>query len=337
MNSISNPSSKQCIDSDFEVVPIPVYYLFHNEFSNDQYKLFMYLFQNKIIWFSYRKNFQPIVKPAKQINVNPTILDLLSKSSVYTSDVGWGCMLRCSQMLLSQALIKQNNFASKNEIIKLFLDNQRFPFSIHTMISEGNKFGKNPGDWYGPHMACHVIKNCYDNSKETDLKVIIAEQGTLYEDEYQKENNEKLVLIPVRLGVRKIEPRYYSDIRYFLKHHGSIGMLGGTPRHALYFVGSVKTQEGKETNKLIAMDPHTVQDTDFEQLTTYKCNDPKLIHMNEIDPSIAIGFYFRNPDDFKSLKTMIDCNNSDLITIKKTRNSEMTTDNIIEEFELIGS
>ena len=173
-------------ESNFEIIPIPVYYLFHNEFNNDQYNTFMYLFQNRILWFSYRKNFQPIMKPAKQLNTKHSLLDLIPRVPVYTSDVGWGCMLRCSQMLLAQTIIKTGHFDNTKDIIKLFLDNQKYPFSIQNMTIEGNKFGKNPGDWYGPQMACHLIKKCYANykeshSEENNLNVIIAEQGILYE------------------------------------------------------------------------------------------------------------------------------------------------------------
>uniref|UniRef100_A0A8B9KDU0 Cysteine protease n=1 Tax=Astyanax mexicanus TaxID=7994 RepID=A0A8B9KDU0_ASTMX len=40
------------------------------------------------MWFTYRKNFQPIG------GTGPT------------SDTGWGCMLRCGQMILAEALIR---------------------------------------------------------------------------------------------------------------------------------------------------------------------------------------------------------------------------------------
>ena len=199
------------------------------------------------------------------------------------------------------------------------------------MVIHGNKFGKNPGNWYGPQMACHLIKNCYNESVHNHLNIVISEQGMVYEDEIL---DETLLLIPLRIGIRKIEQRYYSDLRYFLKYYGSVGIIGGTPRHALYFVGSVKTPEGKETDKLIALDPHTVQDVDYYEMNTYSCREPKLIHMNEMDPNIAIGFYFRNEDDFKVLKTMVDCNKSDLITIQKTK-SKVLKDELIEEFEII--
>lgn len=41
------------------------------------------------LWFTYRKGFVPIG----------------GTGSTFTSDKGWGCMLRCGQMVLGQALV----------------------------------------------------------------------------------------------------------------------------------------------------------------------------------------------------------------------------------------
>ena len=48
---------------------------------------------SKIIYFCYRKNFLPIYSNK-------------SSKTTYTSDSGWGCMIRCSQMLVARALYK---------------------------------------------------------------------------------------------------------------------------------------------------------------------------------------------------------------------------------------
>ena len=82
-----------------------------------------------ITWFSYRSNMP---------RIGQTYL---------TSDLGWGCMIRCGQMILCQGLtrhIQGKEFIynhvlfneSKREkyllMMKLFSDrNTRAPFSIH--------------------------------------------------------------------------------------------------------------------------------------------------------------------------------------------------------------
>ena len=58
-----------------------------------------------IPWFSYRENFEQI---------------LGDENVVYTSDAGWGCMLRASQMILAQGLFKLYNLKNLYEFINQF-------------------------------------------------------------------------------------------------------------------------------------------------------------------------------------------------------------------------
>ena len=90
--------------------------IFNSSFflKNEEGKKKFYEKINKILYFSYRKNY-PI-----QINYK--------NKSEYSSDCGWGCMIRSSQMLFSRAIykiLKKTN--SINESLKstiyFFLDN----------------------------------------------------------------------------------------------------------------------------------------------------------------------------------------------------------------------
>ena len=58
-----------------------------------------------IPWFSYRENFEQITG---------------DENVVYTSDAGWGCMFRASQMILAQGLFKLYNIKSLYEFINQF-------------------------------------------------------------------------------------------------------------------------------------------------------------------------------------------------------------------------
>lgn len=112
------------------------------------------------IWLTYRKEFP--------------VLD----GSYYTSDCGWGCMLRSGQMLLAQALVfhflgrdwRWNDDASEEEqtlqdslhrmIVQWFGDkpSPACPLSLHQMVSQGLMAGKRPGDWYGPSSVSYIIQ-----------------------------------------------------------------------------------------------------------------------------------------------------------------------------------
>ena len=106
------------------------------------------------IWLTYRRQFERI------------------EGSHFTSDCGWGCMLRSGQMLLAQAFVTQylgrewrwtgSRSDAKTDmihrmIIKWFLDDTESPFSIHRLVQIGSSFGKRAGDWYGPATTAHIL------------------------------------------------------------------------------------------------------------------------------------------------------------------------------------
>ena len=62
-----------------------------------------------------------------------------------------------------------------------------------------------------------------------------------------------LVLVPVRLGSEsRLNPLYGTCIQALLADPTCIGIIGGRPKHSLYFVGF-------QDENLIHLDPHLVQ------------------------------------------------------------------------------
>ena len=96
--------------------------LFNYQQRVQQKSLFENLFQ-KIIWVSYRRSFSPIYRMKYSEN-GAAYPDLSSKK--FTSDCGWGCMIRCAQMMLSNTFSKlsEEGFLNLNEqvILRKFLD-----------------------------------------------------------------------------------------------------------------------------------------------------------------------------------------------------------------------
>jgi cysteine protease ATG4 len=105
---------------------------------------------SQVIWISYRKGFTPLTR---QLIVNQDLTrSMMAKQTVrqITSDCGWGCMIRCSQMLLANTLRRLLPSKHTRDILALFLDHPEAPFSLHSMCEQGRDLmGKEPGDWYG--------------------------------------------------------------------------------------------------------------------------------------------------------------------------------------------
>lgn len=103
------------------------------------------------LWFTYRRGFVPI------------------GDSGLTSDKGWGCMLRCGQMVLAQALLNlhlgrewcwsaESKCQAYLKILRLFEDRRGAVYSIHQVAQMGATEGKEVGQWFGPNTIAQVLK-----------------------------------------------------------------------------------------------------------------------------------------------------------------------------------
>lgn len=278
-------------------------------------------FQSRL-WLTYRREF-PILN-----------------GSNFTSDCGWGCMLRSGQMLLAQALVCHflgrdwrwrpeepcntgDMFRSEKihrAIIKWFADTPKpvSPFSIHTLVRLGEDSGKKAGDWYGPGSVAHLLRMAVkaaaeENDEFERLCVYVAQDSAVYLqdviDECEQGSGDGrgqhpsknwksvIVLVPVRLGGEKVNAIYAPCLTSLLTLKHCIGIIGGRPRHSLYFVGF-------QEDKLIHLDPHYCQErVDVWQpnfpLSSFHCRSPRKMNLSKMDPSCSIGFYCRTREDLE--------------------------------------
>ena len=171
-NTINNIINKQILNKISSNKSLT---LFNKTYTNDSFDKFMKKF-NKLIYFCYRKNMHPI---NTRLNIS------------ITRDSGWGCMLRCGQMIMSKAIykyLKAEKYTTEKaitETIKLFLDipydtknipnfftyimkknpyiNTQMailaPFGLHMNCALGKIYNKYAGEWFSDVNICQNYRD----------------------------------------------------------------------------------------------------------------------------------------------------------------------------------
>ncbi|XP_036110451.1 cysteine protease ATG4B isoform X2 [Molossus molossus] len=251
------------------------------------------------LWFTYRKNFPAIG------GTGPT------------SDTGWGCMLRCGQMIFAQALLcrhlgrdwrwtqRKRQPDSYFHVLNAFIDKKDSYYSIHQIAQMGVGEGKSIGQWYGPNTVAQVLKKLAVFDTWSALAVHIAMDNTVVMEDIRAEVTSRpspwrplVLLIPLRLGLTDINEAYVETLKGCFMMPQSLGVIGGKPNSAHYFIGYM----GEE---LIYLDPHTTQpavelaDSHVIPDESFHCqHPPSRMSIGELDPSIAVGFFCKTEDDF---------------------------------------
>ncbi|XP_071949326.1 cysteine protease ATG4A-like isoform X2 [Antedon mediterranea] len=276
------------------------------------------------IWVTYRKGFPPIG------GTGPTY------------DTGWGCMLRCGQMMLAQALICRHlgrdwrwHPSQHNEIyfkiLRMFLDKKDSPYSIHQIAQMGIGEGKNIGQWFGPNTVSQVIRKLCAFDEWSDVAVHVSLDNTVVIEDIKtlcvinedikspttkgksKSSKQKakaavsgqvkkkwkplVLFIPLRLGLNEINSVYVKALKKCFTLKQTLGVIGGKPNHAHYFIGCVG-------ELLLYLDPHTTQipvvEDKWDHISddSYHCYHSSTMQIKDLDPSIALGFFCKDEDDF---------------------------------------
>ncbi|KAH7700927.1 Protein ATG-4.1 a [Aphelenchoides avenae] len=133
-------------------------------------------FATSRLWFTYRRHFPAIGCTGP------------------TTDHGWGCMLRCGQMLVAHALsvvhLGRNwqwrarwKDPTYRRLLAMFQDRRTSLYSIHQIAQMGVSEGKPLGEWFGPNTIAQVLKKLAVYDDWTRLAVHVAMDNVLISDD----------------------------------------------------------------------------------------------------------------------------------------------------------
>lgn len=233
----------------------------------------------------------------------------------------------------------------------MFGDSEESPFSIHNLLKSGEVYALAPGLWVGPYamsrtwetlarkkidentlqdkpfpMAIYVVSGDEDGERG-GAPVVCIEDASTQCSEFSKGQDEWspiLLLVPLVLGLDKVNPRYLPLLAATFTFPQSLGILGGRPGASTYIIGV-------QDDKAFYLDPHDVQqavniskDNLEADTSSYHCNVVRQFPLESIDPSLAIGFYCRDKDDFEDFcsrasELAAESNGAPLFTVTQAR------------------
>lgn len=277
------------------------------------------------VWLMYRTQF-PTAIPRHPDGPNPLLTNVnalfrngsvaaptasLLDSSAFSSDAGWGCMIRTGQSLLANALLTLNECRTPQQseaainILRQFSDEPEAPFSIHRFVEHGSaKCGKLPGQWFGPSAVAQCISEFLKdpqlggNTRQGDLRLPNCYISTGQDVHLQDMNPEypMLILCGIRLGLDSLNPIYLPGLKHLLECKQSVGIAGGRTSASLYFYGH-------QNNSLLYHDPHepkpslTSKTPDEEVWESTHSARLRALQCSDMDPSMLAGFLIHSREE----------------------------------------
>jgi len=160
-----------------------------------------------------------------------------------------------------------------------------------------------------------VESHCPDNNS---IGIYISSDGVVYRDKlFQAPHRAQIILIPLRLGIHVFNKAYIPSMQMLFSIPQFLGIIGGRPSSSYFFIGH-------HEDNLFYLDPHTNQSyVDFTPaspedlvkdsvkssmmalLETYQPTSVGRMPMAQIDPSLTLGFFCHDPQDFALLQDSV--------------------------------
>ncbi|KAI5806185.1 putative cysteine protease atg4 [Geopyxis carbonaria] len=275
------------------------------------------------VWVTYRSDFPPIPRSPPKENSTMSLFTTLrthlpEHSQGFTSDSGWGCMIRSGQCVLANALFnlhlgrdwrRGEKVDEERRLLSLFADDPKAPFSIHKFVRHGQVACEvNPGEWFGPSAASQCIQALTNAYEPAGLQVYVTRSGgDVYEDSFMKVAKPDggafkptIILVAIRLGIRGVTSLYWEALKATVQMRQSVGIAGGRPSSSHYFVGV-------QGDRFFYMDPHICRPrfplkpaAEYTADEIDSCYSTRLrtLDIRDMDPSMLLAFLIRDEPDW---------------------------------------
>lgn len=248
-------------------------------------------------WFTYRRDLPRIA------------------STIVTTDAGWGCLLRCGQMMVAEAYARILMGRGWNayhlagggispdlyqSLLQLFEDRLvcTAPFGLHAMVMAAAGLGHPVGQWLSPTLLAHVCSQQSRATKPQHFLVVPVGDGMLDAKQLRRAVAQQpvVLMVPVRLGVDAFNPYYLGFLTGTLELPQTIGIIGGRPGKCFHIVGHQDREE------LLYLDPHLTRGPappppEAMLAGEYHTRDVLSMSPADLDPSLLFGFLIRDARD----------------------------------------
>ncbi|ESL09155.1 AUT2/APG4/ATG4 cysteine peptidase [Trypanosoma rangeli SC58] len=247
--------------------------------------------------FTYRMNFSPL------------------PHSLVTSDKGWGCLARSSQMLLAYALWCYSENGCRLEYFRDLDTAEGAPFSLHNMVrAVMKKTDVFSPEYWTPSQGCEAIRCCVNNAVDQriipPISVIVCSQGCLLAREIcaSLESRPVLILAPMRCGVsRRMTQMMFFSLEYLLHSSACLGVVGGVPNRSYYILGS-------SCQQLLYLDPHCMTQNallscraeEETGIVTATASLIRCVQWDRLDTSCFFGFLVGSLAEWSVLRTRLE-------------------------------
>ncbi|KAL8654698.1 MAG: hypothetical protein Q9210_001344 [Variospora velana] len=220
------------------------------------------------IWLTYRSGF-PAIRRSDQPNGTTSMTftvrlrSQLVDQGGFSSDTGWGCMIRSGQSLFANALVTLR-------LEEGALAQSSVPNELKVYIN---------GDGADVY--------------EDQFFSLATAEGARF--------TPTLILVGIRLGIDRITPAYWEALKAALQLPQSVGIAGGRPSSSHYFVGVQGDNffflDPHQPRTAL---PWRVNVTDYSNEDVDSCHTRRLrrLPIHDMDPSMLIGFLIRDRDDW---------------------------------------